>query len=170
MKAQRPSLGQRALLLLTVDEFWSLDAHTWTAQRPPYVFQALPPVHLPSTSPLHRQTASGPPPWAHKRYEYDIPEDAAAVPGIVLRMDYSKGSNDTWAGFCSTLRDTERDFFADRALNNLTPGDGGDGDVEMPSGTSEEGSEDDDASGTDDLSSPALLARFADVARASETS
>jgi len=40
--------------------------------------------------------------------------DNAASPGIVLRTDYSTGSDDAWAIFCRALRDAERDFLADQ--------------------------------------------------------
>ena len=108
-----------------------------------------------------------PPPWAHDSDEYDVPEDsAAAPPGIVLRTDYSTGSDDAWAAFCSALRDAEREFFADQAPNNPTPNDGDD--VEMPSGAGENRSEDDDdasSTDTDDESSLALFAPLSDAAR-----
>jgi hypothetical protein len=33
-------------------------------------------------------------------------------PGIVLRTDYSVGSDEAWDAFCSALRDAEREFFS----------------------------------------------------------
>ena len=132
---------------------------------PPYVFRAFTycplTVHQPTTQ---ADSPPGPPPWAHDPDQYDISEDAAPPPpGIVLRTDYSTGSDDAWAAFCSALRDTEREFFADQAPNNPTPSDG---DVEMPSSAGDDGSEDDDASSTDtdDESSLALFAPLSDAA------
>ncbi|KAH9171183.1 hypothetical protein EDB89DRAFT_2230207 [Lactarius sanguifluus] len=67
LKAQRPSLGRRPLLLLITDEFWSLDARTWSA--------------------LTSVVADNPPgpqppwPWAHDRDEHDVREDVAAAAG-----------------------------------------------------------------------------------------
>jgi hypothetical protein len=58
-----------------------------------------------------------PPPWAHDTDEYDVRDDAATPPGIVVRTDYSTGSDDAWAAFCSALHDAEREFFADQAPN-----------------------------------------------------
>ena len=59
----------------------------------------------------------------------------AAPPGIVLRTDYSAGSDEAWASFCGTLRDAEREFLADQegsgsaSASTSAPDD--DGDVEM---------------------------------------
>ncbi len=111
-----------------------------------------------------------PPPWAHDKDEHDVREDAAAPPGIVVRTDYSAGSDDAWAAFCGALRDAEREFFADQAPGSAN----GDGDVEMvtaglplgtgsgAAGADDEGSDDDD---DDDESSLALFAPLSDAAR-----
>lgn len=70
-------------------------------------------------------------------------------PGIVLRTDYSTGSDDPWTALCNALHDDEPEFLADQAPNP-TLGDGGDDNVAIPSGTGEKGSKDDDVSNTDD--------------------
>jgi hypothetical protein len=67
----------------------------------------------------------------------DDDDDDAAPPGIVLRTDYSAGSDDAWAAFCSALRDAEREFLSDQdqdqggstSVSMSAPDD--DGDVEM---------------------------------------
>jgi len=67
----------------------------------------------------------------------DDDDDDAAPPGIVLRTDYSAGSDDAWAAFCSALRDAEREFLSDQdqdqggstSVSLSAPDD--DGDVEM---------------------------------------
>lgn len=79
-----------------------------------------------------------------------------------MRADYGTGTDDARAVFCSALRDTECQFFAEQAPN-ATPGDGNGDDVEMPSGASE-GSEDDDASTNDELSL-VLFAPLSDAIR-----
>jgi len=104
----------------------------------------------------------------HDKDEHDDREDAAAPPGIVVRTDYSAGSDDAWTAFCDALRDAEREFFADQAPTPTpTPGGSGNGglsdDVKMvatgpPDG---DGSEDDDASTDDDGESSSSLALFA---------
>lgn len=59
----------------------------------------------------------------------------AAPPGIVLRTDYSAGSDESWAAFCGTLRDAEREFLADQEGSGSAPASKSapddDGDVEM---------------------------------------
>lgn len=88
-----------------------------------------------------------PPPWAHDKDENDVREDATtAPPGIIVRTDYSAGSDDAWIAFCSTLHDAEREFFADQAP---TPGDG------SSSSSDEE----------DDSESSSLFAPLSDPAR-----
>jgi len=71
----------------------------------------------------------------------DDDDDNAAPPGIVLRTDYTAGSDDAWAAFCSALRDAEREFLSDQdqdqdqdqgsstSISMSAPDD--DGDVEM---------------------------------------
>ena len=78
--------------------------------------------------------------------------DGAAPPGIVVRTDYSTGSDDAWATFCATLHDAEREFFADQV---------------PPTVTVENGEGSDDGASTDsDESSPsfALFAPISDPA------
>ena len=81
-------------------------------------------------------------------------------PGIVLRTDYSTGSDDAWAAFCSTLLDAERGFFADQAPPAAL--------ISTTTTTTEsDNDEDDDASSTDDDEPPlfALFAPLSDAAR-----
>ena len=87
-------------------------------------------------------------------------------PGIVLRTDYSMDSDEAWATFCYALPVTEREFFADQALNP-TPGDGDNDadDVETPSGASDVGSKNDHASSIDGESSLAVFIPLSDVVR-----
>ena len=99
-------------------------------------------------------------PWAQHADEYDIKEDDPTVtstpPGIVLRTDYSTGSDDAWTAFCSALQDTERDFFADQTPP--TP-------VATPPTDNDNDSDDsDDASSTDDEPSLVLFALLSDGA------
>ncbi|KAH9069808.1 hypothetical protein EDB83DRAFT_2370767 [Lactarius deliciosus] len=159
LKAQRPSLGRRPLLLLIADEFWSLDARTWTA--------------LASTI---ADNPPGPqPPWAYDRDEHDVREDAAVAPGVVVRTDYSAGSEEAWAAFCAALRDAEHEFFADQApaSRNSGPDDSGDGDIEMETGpqpqptTGSDAADADDDASTDeeDEGDPSLFAPLSDAAR-----
>ena len=57
-------------------------------------------------------------PWAQHADEYDTKEDdptASAPPGILIHTDYSTGSDEAWAVFCSAIHYTEHDFFADQA-------------------------------------------------------
>ncbi|KAH9957365.1 hypothetical protein BC827DRAFT_1085873, partial [Russula dissimulans] len=92
LQAQHPSLNRRALLLLIADEFWSLDAQSWTA------LSAL-------TPPQKRASAVG-----FLAKDADEDGDNTAPPGVVLRTDYSTGSDDAWAVFCRALHDAEREF------------------------------------------------------------
>ena len=60
----------------------------------------------------------------------------AAPPGVVLRTDYTAGSDEAWASFCGMLRDGEREFLADQEGSGSTSAstsapDDDDGDVEM---------------------------------------
>lgn len=81
-------------------------------------------------------------------------DDDAAPPGVLLRTDYSAGSDEAWASFCGTLRDAEREFLADQQSSSFASAPDDDGDVEMapapashspvPAG---EGSGDDDDEG-----------------------
>jgi hypothetical protein len=103
----------------------------------------------------------GPPPWTHDPDEYDIKDDTAAPPGIIVRTDYSTGSDDAWAAFRSALHDAEREFFADQAPNPPPPGNSND--VAMPATESNSDSSSDDTS-TDDESSLALFAPLSDAA------
>ena len=151
MKAERPSLSRRTLLLLIADEFWSLDEHKWTALA---AAVRLPRITCPAVRLLtvQRQADSpplGPPPWTHETDEYDITadDDGAAPPGIIVRTDYSTGSDDAWATFCIVLRDAEREFFADQVPPTVT--------VENSDDADGEGS-DDGASTDSDESSPAF--------------
>ncbi|KAN0138356.1 hypothetical protein V8E53_003819 [Lactarius tabidus] len=146
LKAQHPSLGRRALLLLIADEFWSLDARTWTA--------------LASAT----DSPPGPPPWTHDADEYDIKDDATVPPGIIVRTDYNTGSDDAWAAFCSALHDAERDFFADADQAPNPPPSSGD-DVAIPPTTTSNDSDDSDDASTDDESSLALFAPLSDLTR-----
>ena len=62
----------------------------------------------------------------------DDDDDDAAPPGVVLRTDYSAGSDEAWASFCGTLRDAEREFLADQqSSGSASAPDDDDGDVEM---------------------------------------
>ena len=71
----------------------------------------------------------------------DDPTVTTAPPGIVLRTDYSTGSDDAWAAFYSALQDTERDFFADQTPTPVaTP----------PTDNDNDSDDSDDASSTDD--------------------
>ncbi|KAH8996420.1 hypothetical protein EDB86DRAFT_2850724 [Lactarius hatsudake] len=155
LKAQRPSLGRRPLLLLIADEFWSLDARTWT------VLASVVADNPPGPQP--------PWPWAHDRDEHDVREDAAAAPGVVVRTDYSAGSEEAWAAFCAALRDAEHEFFADQAPAS-GPGDS-DGDIDMETGpqppatgSGAADSDDDDDASTDEGDS-SLFAPLSDAAR-----
>ena len=65
-------------------------------------------------------------------------DGAAAPPGVLLRTDYTAGSDEAWASFCGALRDAEREFFADQegpgsaSESTSAPDDDDDGgDVEM---------------------------------------
>ena len=112
-----------------------------------HVFRTSPAHYLPALLTVQRQASSpppGPPPWTHDTDEYDITvdNDGAAPPGIVVRTDYSTGSDDAWATFCTALHDAEREFFADQVLPTVTVENG-------------EGS-DDGASTDSDESSPSL--------------
>ncbi|KAI9437597.1 hypothetical protein H4582DRAFT_286470 [Lactarius indigo] len=154
LKAQHPSLGRRPLLLLIADEFWSLDAQTWTAL-----------ASLVADSPPGPQ-----PPWTHDKDEHDVSEDAATPPGIVVRTDYSADSDDAWATFCAALRDAEREFFADQApISRSGEPEDGSGDIEMTTGPpsqaarSDEGSDDD--IDEEDEGESSLFALFSNAAR-----
>ncbi|KAH8993486.1 hypothetical protein EDB92DRAFT_1815549 [Lactarius akahatsu] len=157
LKAQRPSLGRRPLLLLIADEFWSLDARTWTA-----------------LASIVADNPPGPqPPWAHDRDEHDVGEDSAAAPGVVVRTDYSTGSDEAWAAFCAALRDAEHEFFADQAPVGGNSGpDDGNGDIEMvagpqPPATESSAADSDDDASTDeeDEGESSLFAPLSDAAR-----
>ncbi|KAH9055519.1 hypothetical protein EDB87DRAFT_1688070 [Lactarius vividus] len=150
LKAQRPSLGRRPLLLLIADEFWSLDARTWVALAS--VVADSPPGH--------------PPPWAHDKDEHDVSEDAAVPPGIVVRTDYSAGSDNAWTAFCAALRDAEREFFAEQAPTSEHSG-LCDGDVPQPPATGSSAADSDDDASTDeeDKGGPLLFAPLSDAAR-----
>jgi hypothetical protein len=118
----------------------------------PYVSRVLPCLTV--SYPRYRQTAlQRPPPWTHDADEYDIKDDATVPPGIIVRTDYSTGSDDAWAAFCSALHDAERDFFADAP--NPPPSD--DNDVAIPPTTTSNDSDDSDDASTDDESSARAL-------------
>lgn len=74
-------------------------------------------------------------------------------PSLVARTDYSTGSDDAQAVFCSALHDAERNYFDDQApaIATTTGPDGDDG-------------ESDDASSTGDEPSLALFAPLSDAA------
>jgi hypothetical protein len=110
---------------------------------------------------MQADSPPAPPPWTHDTDEYDIKDDASAPPGIIVRTDYSTGSDDAWAAFRSALHDAERDFFADQAPNPPPPGNSND--VAMPATESNSDSSSDDTS-TDDESSLALFAPLSDAA------
>ena len=161
------------MLLLIADEFWSLDAHTWSALAST-VRHAHAPAASADTVNAHTpilqaqpNASTEPLPWAQHADEYDIKDDdddatATIPPGIVLRTDYSTGSDDAWAAFCSTLLDAERDFFADQA-----PPPAAISTTTTTTIESDNDDEDDDASSTDDDEPPlfALFAPLPDVAR-----
>ncbi|KAI0290397.1 hypothetical protein B0F90DRAFT_1653801, partial [Multifurca ochricompacta] len=116
LKTQFPSLGRRALLLLIADEFWSLDVRAWAALAPPALVSGNDRVL----------------PWAADKDEYDLVDDAG-LPGIILRTDYSPGSDDAWTGFCSVLHDAEHEFFLEDQM--FTPASsGGDPNVDEDAG------------------------------------
>jgi hypothetical protein len=135
----------------------------------------------------HRQ----PPPWASDGDEYDEVVVDGAPPGIVLRTDYSAGSDDAWAAFCSALRDVERELLAadqEPSTPAPAPAGGNDGDVEMApasslllgtdandegeeqdDGSDEEGGDDDDDDDDDD-GQLVLFTLVSDPARLSDIS
>ena len=116
-----------------------------------------------------------------------LPPPPPPPPGIVLRTDYSAGSEDAWAAFCGALREAEREFLADQegsassaSAVPAAPDDGDDDDdddVEMahvhvpPTGSTkiteeEEKSEGDgDGDGDGDEEEPVLFSLFSDPAR-----
>ena len=126
-----------------------------------HVFCTSPAHYLPALLTVQRQASSpppGPPPWTHDTDEYDITvdDDGAAPPGIVVRTDYSTGSDDAWATFCSALHDAEHEFFADQVPPTMT--------VEKGNGADGEGS--DTSTDSDESSSSlALFVPLSDPAR-----
>lgn len=84
---------------------------------------------LTSSSTHTEQQADG------EAYDNEDDDEDATPPGIVLRTDYSSGSDEAWTAFCGALRDAEREFFADQREGSASasaPDDGErDVDVEM---------------------------------------
>jgi hypothetical protein len=79
-------------------------------------------------TPPHRKQADG-------DIDEDDDDDDATAPGIVLRTDYSSGSDEAWTAFCGALRDAEREFLADQQEGPASaaisaPDDDGDVEVE----------------------------------------
>jgi hypothetical protein len=110
--------------------------------------------------PTQADSPPGPPPWTHDPDEYDLKDDASAPPGIIVRTDYSTGSDDAWAAFRSALHDAEREFFADQAPN---PPSGDGNDVAMAT-TESDSDSDPDSTSTDDEFSLMLFAPLSDAA------
>jgi hypothetical protein len=57
--------------------------------------------------------------WASDADKYNDVDDEVP-PGIVLRMDYSTGSNDAWATFCSVLCNILAEF-EDYTISSQSP-------------------------------------------------
>jgi 1,3-beta-glucan synthase len=58
-------------------------------------------------------------PWASDANKYNDVDDEVPL-GIVLHMDYSVGSNDAWATFCSVLRNILAEF-EDYMISSQSP-------------------------------------------------
>jgi hypothetical protein len=75
-----------------------------------------------------------------------------------VRTDYSTGSDDAWATFCTALHDAEREFFADQVQPTMA--------VRNGDGASGEGSDDNASTDSDESSSSlALFAPLSDPTR-----
>jgi hypothetical protein len=175
--------------LLIADEFWSLDAHAWAALVPSNntTTSATVATITPQVSTLTTHPPRSPrraikvtafsqadidneptPPWASDTDEYDDVDDEAP-PGIVLRTDYSAGSDDAWATFCSGLREAEREFLTlDREPSASAIANDADAEMAPSSPLAETG--DDESDEEDDARQLALFTLISDPARLSDIS
>ncbi|KAH9032450.1 hypothetical protein EDB85DRAFT_1955864 [Lactarius pseudohatsudake] len=157
--AQRPSLSRRPLLLLIADEFWSLDARTWTA--------------------LASVVADNPPgpqppwPWAHDRDEHDVGEDAGRRRASWCARTTARALMKRGQRSAPALRDAEHEFFADQAPAGGNSGpDDGDVEMEMLAGRSRQRrnpapptSDDDASTDEEDEGDSSLFAPLSNAAR-----